>query len=131
MSNIPLLINGKYISEDGSSHDTYSEAFAANLRLAERKRQYGKISNPWNAVDLLDENDISFITYALSIIWFLALCILGYNHHWWRFTGVFALFIPILLLEILVQRIPKTFRTLFFLVSVITTLLLILYMRLK
>lgn len=131
MSNIPPVVNGKYISNDGYLHDTYAEAFAANLRLAERKKRYGKISNPWNAADLLDENDISFITYALGTIWLLALCVLGYNHQWWRFIGVASLFVPILLLEILVQRIPKTFRKILFLVSTIAILLLVLYMRLK
>lgn len=131
MTNIPPLIDGKYISDDHGSHDTYPEALAANQRLAERNRLYGKISNPWNAADLLDENEISTITYALSTILILALCVVGYNHQWWRFIGFLSLFIPIILLEILIQRIPKQLRKILLLTIIVLGLSTILYMRLK
>jgi len=131
VSDQPPLIDGEYLSNDGGLHETYSAAYAANLRLAERKRRYGKISNPWNAADLLDENDISLITYALSTLWLLALCVLGFNHHWWRFLGTLTLFLPIVILEVLIQKLPRAFRKVFFLVSALAVLLLILFMRIK
>lgn len=131
MSDIPPLIDGQYISNDGSAHDAYSEAYAANLRLAERKRRYGKISNPWNAVDLLDENDISFITYVLATVWFMALGLFGYNQQWWRFVGTLTLFVPIIGLEILIQRIPRDLRKVLLITTIVSGLSLILFLRLK
>lgn len=131
MSDIPPVVDGQYISVDGGSYDTYSEAYAANLRLAERKKRYGKISSPWNAVDLLDENDISFITYALSTLWLVALGVFGYNHQWRQFIITLTLFLPIVALEILIQKIPRTFRKVAFLVSAISALLLVLFFRFK
>ncbi|MFV2948994.1 hypothetical protein [Pseudomonas japonica] len=127
MSNTPLMINGKYVSNDWQSHDSYGDAYAANVRLQENAREDARqkarrLSSPKKSlIDILpDSDEMSLLTLALLLIWLVALGIFGYKQYWWYFTGTVVMFIPITILEICIQKLPRIVRTTSLYLTIIT-----------
>lgn len=116
MAKEPMVINGKYYSDDGWTHDTYGEALAANIRLQENQERY-RPAKRWDGSGVLDGSELSPVTLVLTLVWLAALCLLGYYSRWWYFAGVAVFIVPILLLEAFIQSLSKRIRVTCFCIS--------------
>lgn len=129
VSNTPLMINGKYKSDDWQSHESYGEAYAANVQLKENAREIARenarrLSKPRKSFsDILpDSDEMSLLTLALGLIWLIALGVLAYKQHWWYFAGTVVVFVPITILEIFIQKLPKIVRLICLYLTILTAI---------